>query len=280
MRFGQEHNDFRAFIMARLHEHGDNGPHSEGHGEHHVPGPEGFGAHFRRGGGGPGPEGGFWGRRGGGGPGPEGRRRGAPMFGRGDLKYGLLDLLRDKPKHGYELIKDLEARSGGFYTPSAGAIYPTLQMMEDLGWVTSQTVEGKKVYTITALGTQTVQERAVPETEEPHHGPPHEHDHERHQGPRLGPQGPQPFGPRFWGREVPPAMRDLFGEGRELVQLMRAAVRVSQEDPAKLARLQAVIAQTRDALIMFLNDNGAPMPAAPQEPEQPQPQAPTPDDLI
>ena len=280
MRFGQKHNDFRAFIMARLHEHGDNGPHSEGHGEHHVPGPEGFGAHFRRGGGGPGPEGGFWGRRGGGGPGPEGRRRGAPMFGRGDLKYGLLDLLRDKPKHGYELIKDLEARSGGFYTPSAGAIYPTLQMMEDLGWVTSQTVEGKKVYTITALGTQTVQERAVPETEEPHHGPPHEHDHERHQGPRHGPQGPQPFGPRFWGREVPPAMRDLFGEGRELVQLMRAAVRVSQEDPAKLARLQAVIAQTRDALIMFLNDNGAPMPAAPQEPEQPQPQAPTPDDLI
>ena len=67
------------------------------------------------------------------------------MFGRGDLKYALLDLLQERPKHGYEMIKELESRAGGFYTPSAGAVYPTLQLLEDRGWVTAETTEGKKV---------------------------------------------------------------------------------------------------------------------------------------
>src|SRR5215475_2225608 len=55
----------------------------------------------------------------------------ARMFGCGDLKYALLDLLQERPKHGYELIKELEEKSGGFYSPSAGAIYPTLQLLAD-----------------------------------------------------------------------------------------------------------------------------------------------------
>src|SRR5258706_11800141 len=55
-----------------------------------------------------------------------GMPRGGPrMFGRGDLKYGLLALLEDRPKHGYEMIKELEERSGGVYTPRAGAGHPT-----------------------------------------------------------------------------------------------------------------------------------------------------------
>ncbi|HEX8732884.1 MAG TPA: PadR family transcriptional regulator, partial [Ktedonobacterales bacterium] len=71
----------------------------------------------------------------GGGPGPR-------MFERGYLKYALLDLLLESPKHGYEMMKNLEERMGGFYAPSAGAVYPTLQLLEDRGWATSETVEG------------------------------------------------------------------------------------------------------------------------------------------
>ena len=54
--------------------------------------------------------------------------------------------------HGYEMIKALEEKSGGFYTPSPGSIYPTLQMLEEGGYVTASETEGKKVYTITDAG--------------------------------------------------------------------------------------------------------------------------------
>ena len=55
------------------------------------------------------------------------------FFERGDLKYVILDLLTDKPRHGYEIIRELEDRFHGFYTPSAGKVYPTLQLLEDMG---------------------------------------------------------------------------------------------------------------------------------------------------
>lgn len=75
------------------------------------------------------------------------------MFEQGDLKYVILKLLAEKPRHGYEIIKELEAQSGGVYAPSAGAIYPTLTLLEDMGYAES-TAEagGKKVYSITEAG--------------------------------------------------------------------------------------------------------------------------------
>src|SRR5262245_17962661 len=56
---------------------------------------------------------------------------GKRFFGRGDLKYALLELLQERPMHGYEMMKALQERTGGLYTPSAGSVYPTLQMLED-----------------------------------------------------------------------------------------------------------------------------------------------------
>ncbi len=50
------------------------------------------------------------------------------MFEKGDFKYILLDLLKEKPSHGYEIIRALEDRFHGFYVPSAGSVYPTLQL--------------------------------------------------------------------------------------------------------------------------------------------------------
>jgi DNA-binding PadR family transcriptional regulator len=64
----------------------------------------------------------------------------------------ILDLLKDKPRHGYEIIRELEERFGGFYAPSPGAVYPTLQWLEEMGYVTVMPQDGKKIYTITAIG--------------------------------------------------------------------------------------------------------------------------------
>jgi len=78
---------------------------------------------------------------------------------RGDVRTGLLSLLTDRPMHGYDLIRELEERSGGIWRPSPGSIYPTLQLLEDEGLVTSTEEEGKRVYTITAAGRAELDER-------------------------------------------------------------------------------------------------------------------------
>ncbi len=71
---------------------------------------------------------------------------------RGELKYVLLRLLADEPMHGYELIRRLEEESHGLYSPSPGSVYPTLQLLEDQGLVSSEQVDGKRVYRITEEG--------------------------------------------------------------------------------------------------------------------------------
>lgn len=95
------------------------------------------------------------GRRGsfGGGWGDEPRTR------RGDIKFILLGLLSERPQHGYELMKELEARRGGFRRPSPGSVYPTLQMLEEGGYLIGEEVEGKRVYTITESGRQFLSDR-------------------------------------------------------------------------------------------------------------------------
>jgi DNA-binding PadR family transcriptional regulator len=75
------------------------------------------------------------------------------MFEQGDLKYVILQLLDEKPRHGYEIIKELEDRFGGAYSPSPGTVYPTLTMLEDLGYARARQEEGgKKIYEITPEG--------------------------------------------------------------------------------------------------------------------------------
>ena len=91
-----------------------------------------------------------WGPRAWGFRGPRAGRR--QWFGSGDMKYVILKLLRDKPRHGYEVMKDLEERMHGCYSPSPGTVYPTLQWLEDEGLVVARDVEGKKVYEITDAG--------------------------------------------------------------------------------------------------------------------------------
>jgi len=88
-----------------------------------------------------------------------GPRRGT-SFHRGDLKYVILDLLKDKPRHGYDIIRELEELSYGFYKPSPGVIYPTLQMLQEMGCVSSTEQEGKRIYSITEEGIKFLEDQS------------------------------------------------------------------------------------------------------------------------
>ena len=105
----------------------------------------------------------FAGRRGGPedwGRGPRGGRGGwgggafrvGKMLADGDLRLIVLALLKDGPRHGYEIIKALEEKSSGVYSPSPGVVYPTLTYLEEVGYATSLAEGSKKVYSITDAG--------------------------------------------------------------------------------------------------------------------------------
>jgi DNA-binding PadR family transcriptional regulator len=81
------------------------------------------------------------------------------VFGHGDLRLYLLKLLDERPRHGYELIRLLEDRFYGLYTPSAGTIYPRLAALEDDGLVTHDMVDGRKVYRLTDAGREELSAR-------------------------------------------------------------------------------------------------------------------------
>lgn len=86
------------------------------------------------------------------GPGRGGRNR-------GDIRTAILVLLAEQPRHGYELIRAIEERSGGTWVPSAGSIYPTLQALEDEGLITIELVDGRKTASLTAAGSEWVEAR-------------------------------------------------------------------------------------------------------------------------
>jgi DNA-binding PadR family transcriptional regulator len=80
------------------------------------------------------------------------------------VKYFILEVLEKGPRHGYDVISALEEKTGGRYRPSPGSVYPTLQLLEDGGYASSETVDGKRVYTITEAGRTLLREKA-PEAE-------------------------------------------------------------------------------------------------------------------
>ena len=81
-------------------------------------------------------------------------RRYGRVFDHGDLRYVLLRLIAEKPRYGYELIKAIEEQFGGSYSPSPGVVYPTLTLLEELGYLRPESAEGpRKLYSITEEGT-------------------------------------------------------------------------------------------------------------------------------
>jgi len=113
------------------------------HHHHHrreAYGPREFGFHGRG-----------WGRHG---------RRAERIFDQGDLRFVILRLVGEQPRHGYEIIKAIEEKVGGAYSPSPGVVYPTLTLLEELGYVSVEAqAGGKKHYTITTEGQAALAEQ-------------------------------------------------------------------------------------------------------------------------
>ena len=93
------------------------------------------------------------------------------MFGTGELRLALLALINEEPRHGYELIKAIEEMTGGAYAPSPGAVYPTLQMLEEEGQIkqskpkkkgkpADEETSGKKPFEVTTSGAAELEDRA------------------------------------------------------------------------------------------------------------------------
>jgi DNA-binding PadR family transcriptional regulator len=109
---------------------------------------------------------GFPGRRGGGGKGWPGdsmweameqlrgqfEQKVGTRMGRGDVRTAVLALLAEKPMHGYQLIREIEERSGGAWKPSPGSVYPTLQLLADEGLISAEESSGRKTYSLTDEG--------------------------------------------------------------------------------------------------------------------------------
>lgn len=158
--------------------------------------------------------------------------RGGRRFGRGDLKYVILDLLQQGPRHGYDVIRALEERFHGFYTPSPGSVYPTLQLLEDQGYVRGSEQDGKRVYTITDEGRAFLTSRA--NTVEDVRS-------------RMAER---------WGPTFTPELRDLAEEVRHIGQtLFSQAAGGALTDADKLRRVREVVARAgRDIEAIFRGD--------------------------
>src|SRR5262245_15218127 len=83
-----------------------------------------------------------------------GRGFGRERLMRGHLNLIILEMVKERPRHGYDVIKAIEEKFHGFYSPSAGSVYPILQELEDQDFVTSSEESGKKIYSITKAGEQ------------------------------------------------------------------------------------------------------------------------------
>lgn len=152
-------------------------------------------------------------------------------FGKGDMKYLILSSLRDKPKHGYEIIKEIEHKCGGFYSPSPGTVYPTLQMLEDLGYVKSTMHDGRKVYEITEEGREFLQERDQ----------------------AAGEAQSKPWG--CWGGgEFAYDLRSLGRDFKDLSFIIAHSARAARRDPEKLKKMRQVVDQAKRDIYNILGE--------------------------
>lgn len=92
----------------------------------------------------------------------EQRPSGAGRMARGDVRAAVLALLAEEPMHGYQIIREIEERSGGAWKPSAGSVYPTLQLLADEGLVDAEEQNGRKTYSLTEAGRAAVDEADAP----------------------------------------------------------------------------------------------------------------------
>jgi len=201
------------------------------------------------------------------------------MLASGDLRLVALYLIEQQPRHGYDLIKAIEEKSGGFYTPSPGIVYPALTYLEEAGYATSEADGNKKLYTVTdegrvhladnreaiestlaflaKAGEQISRFREFAKADWPFN---------RGEGePEAGPRGPRGHGPRdggpnFWQQNAPEApadrdLKDVVPELNDARRDLKAALLKARRSNAEMQRQAADILRKAAAEIEALGDD-------------------------
>jgi DNA-binding PadR family transcriptional regulator len=193
------------------------------------------------------------------------------MLASGDLRLIALYLIEQQPRHGYDLIKAIEEKSGGFYSPSPGIVYPALTFLEEAGYVTSQSEGNKKLYTITPEGrthladnreaietTLSFLQKAGEQMSRFREFAKADWPFNREQGPHEGERAAQ-RGPQFWQQQTTePADRDLKDVVPELNDARRdlkAAIKKARKANEDQQRQAAEILRRAAAEIEALNDD-------------------------
>jgi DNA-binding PadR family transcriptional regulator len=157
------------------------------------------------------------------GPGGPGRRAKAR---RGDVRTALLLLLAEEPRNGYQLMQEIEQRSGGAWRPSAGSIYPAIQLLEDEGLVRAEDDGGRTLLHLTDAGRRLVDER---DTEQP----------------------------APWEQMADGVDDDIWGLWGTFREIAAALVQVTQTgSEAQRAEARRLLAETRRRLYLMLADGG------------------------
>ncbi|MEW9551511.1 PadR family transcriptional regulator [Nonomuraea sp. NPDC050783] len=157
-------------------------------------------------------------RRAPGGFGPSGR-----FFGPGELRLAVLALIAEQPGHGYQVMSRLADRFNGTYEPSAGSIYPTLQLLEDEGLVRVEQADGRKVHHVTDEGRRAVEEQAD--------------EIERLWG-RAASRGE-------WGMFREPEAAEIVGPALRMVKAAVKTLAHSHGDPRVIERIQEIFVEGR-----------------------------------
>lgn len=144
---------------------------------------------------------------------------------RGDVRTAILTLLAEKPMHGYDLIRELEERSGGAWRPSPGSVYPTLQMLEEEGLIGGEDQDSKRVFTLTDAGRDELEERRE----------------------RVGGAAPWEFGP--FGEGVGQLRDAMFGLGAAAMQVGRSGSDAQRKKAAE------ILAEARKKLYTMLAED-------------------------
>jgi DNA-binding PadR family transcriptional regulator len=151
-------------------------------------------------------------------------REGYAQVRRGKVRHLILAVLADEPMHGYQVMQELESRTGGRWRPSAGTIYPTLQMLEDEGLVRTEEADGRKVYSLTDAGRSEAE--ASPLTRHP-----------------------------WFDKDAKGAALDMR---RLAVQLIGAAIQVKRVgSPEAQRQAQEILVDSRRRLYSLLAEDGA-----------------------
>ena len=167
-----------------------------------------------------------------GGFGPRWKMRHRRRIRRGDVRAAILLLVEEEPRNGYQIMQELESRSGGVWRPSPGSVYPALQLLADEGLIRSEARDGGNIFELTDAGKSHVEENRE----------------------RFGSPWQQA------GADVPEGVRELGGLLGQVAVAVRQVMHAGTE--AQVAAASQLIAETRRSLYRILADDETP-PAAP-----------------